>query len=65
MVLVVAQVCSPFGSSPDWWVSLTQRDKVTGEEITYVEQWTDVALRENGRWAWIADHGTVLDDEEG
>ena len=48
-----------------YMATYTQRDKVTGEETTYVEQWTDVALRENGRWAWIADHGTVLDDEEG
>ena len=48
-----------------YMATYTQRDRVTGEESTYVEQWTDVALRENGRWAWIADHGTALDDEEG
>ena len=29
------------------------------QEVTYsTELWTDVCLRENGKWYWIADHGT-------
>ena len=35
----------------------TIRNKTTGEETTRTERWTDVCMKENGRWAWIADHG--------
>jgi len=48
-----------------YMATYTMRDRNTGEETTYLEQWTDVALREDGQWAWIADHGTILDDGEG
>ncbi len=34
------------------------RDKATGEEASSVLLWTDVAIREGGRWSWIADHAT-------
>jgi len=38
------------------------RNKATGEETRSVERWTDVAMRDGGRWAWIADHGTVVEE---
>lgn len=47
----------------EYLVTYTSRDKRTGSETTYTEQWTDVALRENGQWAWIADHGTPIEAE--
>ena len=43
--------------------TVTSRDLKTGEETTTTQQWTDVAVRENGRWAWIADHGGAVSDD--
>jgi ketosteroid isomerase-like protein len=40
----------------------TSHDVRTGQETTSTQRWTDVALRENGRWAWIADHGGTVSD---
>jgi ketosteroid isomerase-like protein len=37
------------------------RNKETGVETRAVEKWTDVAMREGGRWVWIADHGNVVE----
>jgi hypothetical protein len=37
------------------------RDRATGEETRSVIQWTDVAVKEGGRWFWIADHGTAVE----
>ena len=28
-----------------------------GKDVVSWEHWTDIALREDGRWSWIADHG--------
>ncbi len=36
----------------------TTRNRSTDEETTTTERWTDIAIREGGRWYWIADHGT-------
>jgi ketosteroid isomerase-like protein len=45
-------------------VSYLQTSKVTNkatEEVEYSTQaWTDVCLKERGKWTWIADHGTDL-----
>ena len=41
--------------------TITVKNKATGEETTATERWTDVCLRENGRWSWIADHGGVIE----
>jgi len=38
------------------------RSRATGEETSSVIRWTDVAVREGGRWAWIADHGTAMEE---
>ena len=38
------------------------RNRATGEESRPVIRWTDVAVREGGRWSWIADHGTVVEE---
>ena len=35
----------------------TTRDKTTGEETTSTQRWSDVSVKENGRWYWLADHG--------
>lgn len=37
------------------------RNKETGEETTAVERWTDVAVKEAGKWFWIADHGSAVE----
>ncbi len=39
----------------------TDRNRETGEVITRSMRWTDVCLKENGRWFWIADHGNVIE----
>jgi ketosteroid isomerase-like protein len=41
----------------------TGRDLSTGEETTTTQRWTDVAMRESGRWSWIADHGGAVSDD--
>jgi len=43
---------------------VTDKDKATGKETTSTELWTDIAVKENGAWAWIADHGTLVDDDD-
>jgi hypothetical protein len=42
-------------------VAMALRDRATGEDSRMVIRWTDVAVRENGRWLWLADHGTVVE----
>ena len=39
----------------------TNRSRETGEVVTTSQAWTDICIKENGRWYWIADHGTVVD----
>ena len=36
-------------------------DKRNGETRVVTEKWTDVAVREDGSWQWIADHGETID----
>ncbi len=38
----------------------TLRNGDTGEVTTVSTRWTDVCLKEDGRWAWIADHGSPV-----
>ena len=49
-------------------VSYLQTSKITNKatkEVEYSTQaWTDVCLKERGKWTWIADHGTDLTDEQ-
>jgi ketosteroid isomerase-like protein len=49
-------------------VSYLQTSKITNkatEEVEYSTQaWTDVCLKERGKWTWIADHGTDLTDDQ-
>lgn len=40
--------------------TVTHRDKTTGQETTVTMRWTDVCLKEGGRWAWVADHVTLV-----
>jgi hypothetical protein len=40
------------------------RNRATGEETRSMVRWTDVAVREEGRWSWIADHGTAAAEGE-
>lgn len=44
-------------------VTITRKDKGTGKETTSVERWTDIAMKENGKWSWIADHGSPVDSD--
>ena len=48
-------------------VSYLQTSKITNkatEEVEYSTQaWTDVCLKESGKWTWIAHHGTDLTDD--
>ena len=38
----------------------TMRNRETGEVVTTTFAWTDICVRENGRWYWIADHGSPV-----
>lgn len=42
--------------------TIVSRNRATGEEAGPAIRWTDVAVREEGRWTWIADHGTVVEE---
>jgi hypothetical protein len=42
-------------------IAMGLRDRATAEESRMVIRWTDVAVREGGRWLWLADHGTVVE----
>ena len=39
----------------------SKRNRETGEVVTTSSAWTDVCIKEDGRWYWIADHGTVVE----
>jgi len=45
-------------------ISYIVRDKSTNkstDEVTYSRgRWTDVCLKEDGKWTWISDHGVDL-----
>jgi hypothetical protein len=41
----------------------TRKNKATGEETSSTAQWTDIAVKQGGKWKWIADHGTPVDDD--
>ena len=41
----------------------TFKNKATGEETSYTAQWTDIAVKQDGKWKWIADHGTLVDSD--
>lgn len=40
----------------------TVRNRATGEVVTTTQAWTDICIKEDGRWYWIADHGTPVGD---
>ena len=48
-------------------ISYIQTSKITNnatDEVEYSTQgWTDVCLKEDGKWTWIADHGVDLSDD--
>lgn len=35
-------------------------NKTTKEVSFYTGRWTDVCIKENGKWTWIADHGVNI-----
>ena len=39
------------------------KDKNTNEVKSYMERWTDVCVKENGKWYWISDHGVDISAE--
>lgn len=39
------------------------RNKATDEVEYYTERWTDVCLKDNGKWTWISDHGVDLSSD--
>jgi len=39
-------------------------NKATGKETTVTERWTDIAIKEDNTWSWIADHGVEIDDDD-
>lgn len=43
--------------------TLTVKNKATGEESSFAARWTDIAVKQDGKWKWIADHGTPVDDD--
>ena len=38
----------------------TSKNKATGKETTVTERWTDICLKEDNRWTWIADDGDLI-----
>jgi ketosteroid isomerase-like protein len=38
----------------------TVRNRATGEVVTTTQAWTDVLIKDGGRWYWIADHGSPV-----
>ncbi len=44
--------------------TMTTKDKTTGEVSTSSQRWTDVAMKTDGTWAWIADHGGPVGDDD-
>ena len=38
----------------------TNRSSETGEVVATSQAWTDICVKEDGRWYWIADHGTQV-----
>ena len=46
------------------YLQTTKNMNKATKEVEYSTQaWTDVCLKERGKWTWIADHGTVITDE--
>ena len=41
----------------------TNKNKATGEETNFTHRWTDIVLKENGKWSWIADHGALIGED--
>ena len=48
-------------------ISYVTRDKSTNKttgEVTYSRgRWTDVCLKEGGKWTWISDHGVDISSD--
>ena len=42
--------------------TFTDKNRETGVETTRTERWTDICLKENGRWQWVADHGVLISE---
>jgi hypothetical protein len=40
--------------------TVTERNRETGAISTSIERWTDICLKEDGQWYWIADHGSPI-----
>jgi len=38
-------------------------NKTTNEVEYYTQRWTDVCLKEGGKWTWISDHGVDLSSD--
>lgn len=38
-------------------------NKTTDEVEYFTERWTDVCLKEGGKWTWISDHGVDLSSD--
>ena len=43
------------------YASVSATQGADGEEVRQRMIWTDVMLRERGRWHWVADHGGAVD----
>ena len=39
------------------------KNKTTEEVEYYTQRWTDVCLKEGGKWSWISDHGVNLSSD--
>ena len=39
------------------------KNKATDEVEYYTQRWTDVCLKEGGKWTWISDHGVDLSSD--
>jgi hypothetical protein len=43
------------------YIQTTKSKNKTTDEVEYsTQQWTDVCLKEDGKWTWISDHGVDI-----
>jgi len=43
------------------YIQTTKSKNKTTDEVEYsTQQWTDVCLKEGGKWTWISDHGVDI-----
>lgn len=46
------------------YITTAKTTNNTTDEVTYAtERWSDICLKDGGKWYWIADHGEDISDD--